>query len=35
MDWYIDVLEKGLDTKSITEDYFRLLEEFDQYKVQS
>ena len=35
MDWYVKVFEKGGDTKAITEDYFRLVEEFDEYKAKS
>ena len=33
MDWYVEVLERGLDTKAITEDCFRLQEELQQSKA--
>ena len=33
LDWYIKILERGVDTRDIIEKYAKLQDEFDKYKV--
>ena len=34
IDWYVDIMEKGIDTKKIVEEHIQLKHEFAEYRAQ-